>query len=283
MDANRSCEDRDGVSPFHPAGRSVLYHRCIVCEFVFTRDFDALSDAELGQQVYNADYAKADPDFAAARPNYFARTLTKALIPFPGLRMLDYGGGSGRFAESMRSAAFDAMTYDPYFRQDTLDLAVRFPLVTAFEVVEHSRNPLQTFREAMSFLEPDGALLFSTQIRRPKMGVEWPYIAPRNGHFSVHSSTSLHRCAALLGAVRLSFSEGLHIFARSRPNAVARLLLTQGAGAVLYAASLEGATSFLHAWRGIAVATGLTPWRHLFDLRHPIRALRHRVGGALIR
>lgn len=65
VDRARSCADRNGTV-FAPTGESVTYWACRRCGFVFTTDFDGLSEAELGQAIYNADCALVDPDFAEA-------------------------------------------------------------------------------------------------------------------------------------------------------------------------------------------------------------------------
>jgi 2-polyprenyl-6-hydroxyphenyl methylase/3-demethylubiquinone-9 3-methyltransferase len=292
-DANRSCEDRDGFAPFPPAGRAVRYLLCAACGFAFTTDFDALTDAEMGAAIYNADYIKADPEFAAARPDALAEGLALALAPFPGLRLLDYGGGAGRMAEGLRARGFSARVFDPFFAHEALPEGERFPLVTAFEVAEHSRDPLATFREALGFLEPGGALLFSTALRPEGAGMEWHYAAPRNGHVSLHTGRSLDAAARRLGGWRrLTLAEGLHLFAPAAgANAVARHLVRRAAGGVLYDASRRGPAAYADAWARVARTDGAASWRRLLDPRHAARALaslavsgiraaRHPVTGA---
>lgn len=274
-DANRTCEDRDGRGPFPPAGRAVRYLVCQACGFVFTPDFDALTDAEMGAAIYNADYIKADPEFAAVRPDALAAMLAAMLAPFPGLRLLDYGGGAGRMAEGLRARGFSARVFDPFFAHGALPEGERFPLVTAFEVAEHSRDPLATLRDALRFLEPGAGLLFSTALRPADAGMEWHYVAPRNGHVSLHTARSLDAAARALGGWRrLTLAEGLHLLLpRGRANAVARHLVRRAAGGMLYAASRQGVAAYADAWTRVAAAVGAASWRRLLDPRHTARAL----------
>ncbi len=272
-DANRSCEDRDGFAPFPPTGRAIRYEECTACGFVFTTAFDALSDAELGAAIYNADYAKADPEFAEVRPRYLAGAIATALAPFPGLALLDYGGGAGRMAALLREAGFAATCYDPYFDTGSRPEGQRFPLVTAFEVLEHSRDPLATLRDALRFAEPDAALLCSTGLRPAGAGMEWGYIAPRNGHVSLHTAASLDRAAKAVGRRRLTWANSSHLLVPPSANLVARHLVTQGAGEMLYAASRAGIPAYVDTWTRLARTDPAGAWRRLLDPRHPLRAL----------
>jgi hypothetical protein len=88
---------------FPPSGNQIVYWRCVRCEFVFTDDFDSLSSAELAEQIYNDDYIRADPDFAATRPNAYAGFLAELLGP-PKHRIeaVDFGGGRGLLANLAR-------------------------------------------------------------------------------------------------------------------------------------------------------------------------------------
>jgi 2-polyprenyl-6-hydroxyphenyl methylase/3-demethylubiquinone-9 3-methyltransferase len=214
-DASRSCNDRHGTPTFPASGTLVTYRRCGSCGFVFTTDFDALSDADLGLAIYNDAYGLTDPDFIAVRPRYQADEVTRHLgHRRTTLRCLDYGGGAGAFAEMMREAGFDYRNHDPYFSDDRAP-DERFDLVTAFEVIEHSRDPVATFRDACDHVSPGGLLLFSTQLLSRGAEMDWWYIAPRNGHVSIHTEASLMACAQRVGMRIVFLADGLHAMYRA--------------------------------------------------------------------
>lgn len=263
---------------FAATGQMIAYWRCRACGFVFTPDFDALSEAELAERIYNAEYARADPDFAEARPRFFAETLARSLAPLRGsLNALDFGGGRGLLAALMRAQGFRFDSFDPYF-DDAPPPRGGYDLVTAFEVVEHSRTPLATFRAALAALRPGGMLLFSILLVPRGADATWWYIGPRNGHVSLHTDRSLAACARACGRESLSLDSGLHLFLpRSTPDALAQAVAGSRLGEALYAASLRGGWAFLHTARR-ALRFAPAGRAAVFSPRHPLRAALAELG-----
>jgi SAM-dependent methyltransferase len=267
VDASRTCEDRH-QPPFAPSGIDVDYVRCVACGFAFTDYLDDLSDSEIGALIYNAEYILADPEFATVRPSLFAGMLADLLGPArSGIEALDYGGGEGVLAVLARDRGFARYdSFDPYFGDQT-DPGRQYELVTAFEVVEHSRDPLATFKEALSYVRPDGVLLFSTQLRPPNAGADWWYMAPRNGHVSLHSDRSLRTLARRCGARLISLSDGMHIIYREARSPIVGEILRSNARAALYSASLRGLAAF-------SVTIELARCGFLSDALHPRNMIR---------
>lgn len=88
-----------------------------------------------------------------------------------------------------------------------------FDLVTAFEVVEHSPRPMDTFREMKEFLASDGAILISQTIQPNNIDdirCAWWYAAPRNGHVTTYSDITF---AVIAEKLSLRFHRGGGIFA----------------------------------------------------------------------
>jgi 2-polyprenyl-6-hydroxyphenyl methylase/3-demethylubiquinone-9 3-methyltransferase len=251
LDASRSAQD-SAEPVFPPSGRLVRYHRCVRCGFVFTPDFDRLTDKELSAEIYNADYVLADPEFADHRPRYFAGLLGTTFAPSrASLSCLDFGGGRGVLAGLMCENGFAFDSFDPYFDPASPKTGA-YDLVTAFEVVEHSRTPAETFRAALAHLNPHGLLLFSTLLQPRPLTPSWRYIAPRNGHVSIHTRDSLRRLARNCGVQYLSIDGGLHAFYRGRSPALDHLL-HRYASAAAYAASLDGLPSLAQTVAGLAI------------------------------
>ena len=129
------------------------------------------------------------------------------------LAILDYGSGSGEMAKRLAALGFTNIECFDVFSHPTRPNRT-FDVVTAIEVVEHSIDPLGTFKEMKSFLSPGGAMVFTTGILPPDIETTkagWWYIAPRNGHASIFSSAALSRVAEGLGFAYYP-GPGIHAF-----------------------------------------------------------------------
>ncbi len=156
---------------------------------MFTTFFDDWTKEDFSQFVYNDDYIKVDGEYAAARPEREAQAMARRLANLRGIRILDYGAGSGVFAEQLGALGIAAVeSYDPFSSPDRPDRT--FDLLTCFEVLEHTPSPAATLADMKSFLAEGGCIVFSTGIQPPNIGElrgSWWYVAPRNGHVSIYT------------------------------------------------------------------------------------------------
>lgn len=212
VDFAKNCEERRGVA-LPPAGVAVHYHRCADCELLYTRAFDGWAPAEFRRWIYNADYATVDPDYVAARPAANATTVAGLMKQNGIRRMLDYGGGNGDLACTLAAQGFDAMSWDPMEPGQPTPDRRDFPLVTAFEVMEHTPTPRATAREMTGHAGSNGIVLFSTLVldtAAPDVLDHW-YVAPRNGHITIHTAASLTALFARLGWQVHHFGPAYHL------------------------------------------------------------------------
>lgn len=212
VDRFKSCESAHGRY-FPLSGQAVWYYRCPSCGFLFTPDFDDWSREDWLREIYNERYGEVDPDQAdgsRARSNaVLVRSRTHA-----DHRILDYGGGDGTMArELVRLGRAASSSWDPILDGPDLKPEASFDIVTAFEVFEHSTTPIETAREAVSFLAPKGALVFSTLVcdALPMQAVDWFYVAPFNGHVSIHTLASLKHMLDGIGWKVGHISQNLHV------------------------------------------------------------------------
>lgn len=228
VDFNKHCDEgRSGKLPI--SGVRITYLRCTACEFLFTRDFDAWSQADFAEKIYNAEYALVDPDFAERRPAGNASFMTQGFGDYrEQISLLDYGGGEGRMMELLRANGFRVVnTYDPFSSKHNVSDGEKYDLITAFEVFEHVPDPIATMRDITNRMKPESLLVFSTLLQPANFGafgLSWWYVAPRNGHISLHSQKSLAFLLKQFGLNMASASQGLHIGFRELPHFARGLL-----------------------------------------------------------
>jgi hypothetical protein len=212
VDFNKTCEVHRGR--FFPlSGVPVWYHRCTNCQFLFTEQLDHWNTDMFRQHIYNGSYADVDPDANGARARANSGPLINFVRQVNAKRLLDYGGGDGTLARILVENGFDAVSWDPMRDDKPAPPAGGFDLVTAFEVLEHTPTPLQTSEQVLSFLHAGGLFLFSTltlDALSPQSCDNW-YIAPRNGHISIHTSRSLDLLFARLDRKVHHFGSGFHL------------------------------------------------------------------------
>ena len=204
------------------SGIPIYYRRCQNCGFLFTTAFDEWSHQAFAKNIYNTDYKVVDPDYDTARPESNARLFTKLFAKAKsGVRILDYGGGSGSFAELLRRLGHAAISYDP-FTKDNVRPSGTFDIITCFEVLEHSITPRETVADIMSLLSPGGLIVCSTLLQPRKFeknDLRWWYIGPRNGHVSIHSRASLTRLFDGFGfRLVVNDDDNIHIAYTSVPS-----------------------------------------------------------------
>jgi SAM-dependent methyltransferase len=185
---------------------------------MFAPMFDDWSPDDFGKHIYNSEYLAVDGEYAGARPKNLAENMAVLLRDFKGARLLDYGSGTGLFAENMRASGFaDITSYDPFSQPSRP--SGRFDIITCFEVVEHSPTPLETFRDIASLLRDEGCVILGQVLQPPDIDVircNWWYCMPRNGHVSLYTDRALALLATRCG---LLFHQGDNPHALSRPTA----------------------------------------------------------------
>jgi len=222
VDFNRNCQIPDGVK-LALTGTPVYYRRCGSCGFLFTDAFDGWSQDEFKTHIYNGGYLAVDPGYLEIRPCSNAGLVQQVFGAHKTtLRVLDFGGGNDVLCSELRAAGFPvATTYDPFVQEYAKPPDGKFNLITCFETLEHMPDPLKGIGAIVERLADPGLVLFSTLLQPPdfeKLGMNWWYVGPRNGHVSMFSRDALVKAWRSHGCQTGSFNDNLHVAFHAMPD-----------------------------------------------------------------
>lgn len=215
VDFNKNPE---GALPF--AGVSIPYHRCESCGLIFSTAFDTWSNDDFRAHIYNDDYVKVDPEYVSARPLAWADAVAAFALKHGGNpRILDYGGGSGLMARALREKGLSAVSWDP-MKPEVPPEPHTFDIVTCFEVLEHTPTPKKSAKEILAFLAPAGVVIFSTLVSDSwsPCDVNFWYVAPRNGHITIHTKNSLRTLFGAFGYRVHHMTDDVHMAFQTPPS-----------------------------------------------------------------
>lgn len=194
----------------------VCYHKCPTCGFIFTMDFDHWSKSDFLEKIYNKDYIKVDPDYIEIRPKLWVPTIIENIKKSDSF--LDYGAGTDVLCEELRKRGYDASGWDPMWPNQLPQFSdKKFDVISAIEVLEHTPTPIETIDEIIQFLKPqEGKIIISTLANDiiTHEGIDYWYIAPRNGHVCMYSKKSLSILFHKFGMKIIHHSHSTHVATR---------------------------------------------------------------------
>jgi len=190
----------------------VAYLYCSQCGLLQTEPPRWLDEA------YSDAIALSDTGLLTRNIAVAMRLTALLTFAFPrDVRCVDAGGGYGVLTRLMRDIGFDFYWTDPFcanlfakgFEADRAGGS--FPVITAFEVMEHLHDPIEFIRQAMAKYQ-GAAFAFSTQLfDGSPPPLEWPYYSFETGqHVSFYQRRTLQRIADILG-MRLYSSGNFHL------------------------------------------------------------------------
>jgi hypothetical protein len=197
-------------------------HECTQCKTCFFLNPDWLDRA------YSDSISKLDTGIAQ-RTNDIANVLAAILTPQKSKhdKFLDYGGGYGILARTMRDRGFNFSSFDP-LTATLFSLPshgpTHFRLVTLIEVLEHLTQPLNTLRE----ISQNCDLILISTLALPPEGIDssWWYLLPDTGqHVFFPSQEGLKLMASELSMHLTSNGENLHLFSRKKIGGVVAFLI----------------------------------------------------------
>lgn len=198
----------------------IRYYRCPACHFIQTEDPYWLGEA------YGNVITQLDIGLVYRNENLAPLVATIINLLFdPGARFLDFGGGYGLFVRMMRDRGFDFYRQDIYCENlfakhfDVRDLRDNsgFNLLTAFEVYEHLKDPVDETGKMLRYADN---ILFTTELQPESQSAldDWWYFIPETGqHISLYTKLSLEIIADKFN-MHLISRNNLHLFSRTQKS-----------------------------------------------------------------
>jgi SAM-dependent methyltransferase len=193
--------------------------RCRTCRFVFVLNPSLEFDHIYSEDYYNGRGADPKLNYVGEvqHPMRSVRryewrgvlTRVKSLAPVSvHTAWLDYGCGTGGLVQYLRSQAVDAYGFEqgwcsellqnngtPTVNEDELHRSRgSFDIVSAIEVIEHTRDPVAVLRTIRPLLKPGGLLFMTTGNAEPFRDriTTWRYVTP-DVHISYFEPATLAR------------------------------------------------------------------------------------------
>lgn len=196
---------------------NVAYYRCLETGFIQTEEPYWLEEA------YSSAITKLDVGLVLRNQNMAAITGKLLYDHFDhNKKFLDYAGGYGLFTRMMRDKGYDFYNTDIYCQnifaeyQDLSQLPgdTEFELVTAFEVLEHLPQPMETLK---SMFDKYDTILFSTELvpKDVQPLKEWWYFIFETGqHVALYTTEALEFIAKSYNRHLYSNGSNIHLFCK---------------------------------------------------------------------
>lgn len=174
-----------------------VYHHCQDCDYIFLQPkFRLSSDAEKGRYLeHNNDIS--DPRYL----QYLEKTWKKISAQVKSGLVMDFGCGPSRgLKQVLKDQDYEVVSYDPIFYPINFEERVnQVDAVFCSEAIEHSYEPLPTFRQMNRVLKNDGWITLRTAFHPGAEAFnDWWYKDDAT-HVGFFSEKTLEQVAETLG------------------------------------------------------------------------------------
>ena len=166
------------------------YLKCSNCDFVFVPKIYHLSEKD--------ERARYDTHNNNPQDERYRNFLTQLLNPLQeripkSACGLDFGSGPGPTLSLMlEEGGYSVDLYDKFYAKNDVVFDKQYDFITASEVVEHLRQPLDELSRLIDILKSNGVLAIMTQILTPQIDFEQWYYKNDPSHIGFFSEMALN-------------------------------------------------------------------------------------------
>jgi 2-polyprenyl-3-methyl-5-hydroxy-6-metoxy-1,4-benzoquinol methylase len=213
--------------------RELLFLNCRQCHFVFQYNADNPNFPENISDIETAYLNYFEPSRADKKSHSLLLQWIQKNKPGAGYQLLDAGCGSGKFVNYMNTQGYKSFgiepsvpVYDHFLKNNSAfecisvinyinkDPGKVFDIITAFDVLEHVKDPVGFLTGIASLLHKDSLLFISTpdagSFHRRLAGRHWHYF--NKYHFSFFSKNTIRLAAKKAGLELLNVSHRSRYF-----------------------------------------------------------------------
>jgi 2-polyprenyl-3-methyl-5-hydroxy-6-metoxy-1,4-benzoquinol methylase len=210
------------------------YFICKECGLIFQKELPSIEAmSEHAESEYSSGLYKEYVGAAALKYETFSRRIALIKQKANGGRLLDVGCSSGFFIEVALQNGFDA--YGVELSSQAISFAKEgickritqgdvnllrqtgsdsYDVIVAFDIIEHTRDPLLFLRNIKGLLKPGGCIVISTpdtgHFLRLIMGSRWPMLQPLQ-HIFLFSKKTISRALETTGYRNLQITNAYKV------------------------------------------------------------------------
>ena len=175
------------------------YFQCLRCDFIFIEEGAVPSREQEKQEYLMHENTRENTGYVHMLENF----IEKCVSPYKeSVRtVLDFGCGPGPvLAELLREAGYETDIFDPFFFPEKTWQGRQYDLITATEVMEHIRDPMESFKHLKEGLREKGKLAIKTLFHPgdAQRFKNWWY-RREVSHISFYSQVTISHIARQLG------------------------------------------------------------------------------------
>lgn len=209
----------------HSIGKNVEYQQCKLCGLVRatkSKEYDL-------SKIYNDDYFNVIDTGWKDRSKFIMKFINawNVFLNFKSMKFCDYGAGNGYLTNSLLNSGYSVLAYEPYmgkqlyidrkfYRNEPFEAGV----LLMVEVFEHFTDAINEIKEILINFNCPQFIIFTTLLVENAGGniIDWWYLNPDAGHFTLWSKKSLALVGDLEGYKLISFTDSLHILCKKEQN-----------------------------------------------------------------